>query len=217
MEPSTSLTLISRASGGESEAWQRLVQIYGPLVYQWARRSGLQSADAADATQETLSTLCRDLDRFDADNPGAKFRGWLWTVLKRRIADQRRRRPDEAAIGSAINEFVSLPDDHSLDHDSRSTTNTSGAGENGSFSVPVEALPEQPPGDDRSARMGILRRAITDYRRRYDERTWHAFWMTVVEGREVEAVAEKLSVSKWAVYKARARVLQRLREEIGDL
>ena len=49
---STASSLLEQVRAGEPGAWQRIVHVYGPLVYGWARRAGLQAADAADVMQE---------------------------------------------------------------------------------------------------------------------------------------------------------------------
>jgi RNA polymerase sigma-70 factor (ECF subfamily) len=43
------------------------------------------------------------------------------------------------------------------------------------------------------------------------------FWETTVEGRDPAHVAEEMGVSRWAVYKARARVLQRLQTQMSGM
>ena len=48
---STSSSLLMRVKGRDPDAWQRLVNLYGPLVYRWAREAGLQDSDAADVMQ----------------------------------------------------------------------------------------------------------------------------------------------------------------------
>jgi RNA polymerase sigma-70 factor (ECF subfamily) len=51
----------------------------------------------------------------------------------------------------------------------------------------------------------------------FAERTWQAFWRTAIEGGSAPEVAAELSMSAGAVRVAKSRVLQRLREELGDL
>jgi RNA polymerase sigma-70 factor (ECF subfamily) len=43
------------------------------------------------------------------------------------------------------------------------------------------------------------------------------FWETTIETRDPADVAEEMGVSRWAVYKARARVLHRLQLEMKGL
>lgn len=183
VEPSTSPTLLVAAQTGQPDAWQRLVHVYAPLIYAWARRSGLQAADAADVTQDTLASVSQSLLQYDPAIGSGRFRGWLWTILKRRLADAMRRDQHLVDLGSAV----------------------------------VGIAAAEPPGDAASDASGILQRAVLSYRPRYDNKTWRAFWATVVEGRDCGAVAEELQLSKWAIYKARARILQRLREDLDGL
>ncbi len=68
-------------------AWQQIVQVYGPFVYNWARRTGLKPADAADVTQDTFVTISSRLANFDSRRHGASFRGWLWTITRNKAAD----------------------------------------------------------------------------------------------------------------------------------
>jgi RNA polymerase sigma-70 factor (ECF subfamily) len=61
------------------EAWTRFVDLYTPLIYYWARGTGLSEHDAADLVQEVLTILVRKLPGFSY-NPEKSFRGWLRTL-----------------------------------------------------------------------------------------------------------------------------------------
>ena len=63
----------------------------------------------------------------------------------------------------------------------------------------------------------LFARAIALIRGEFEERTWAAFWRTVVEGQPAKDVGADLSMSPGAVRVAKSRVLHRLREELGDL
>lgn len=189
---STSPSLLLRACGGESLAWQRMVQIYGPLVYNWARRTGLQPQDAADVAQETFAAVSTRLSRFDPQQAGATFRGWLWTITRNKAADFVRARdaqPRARGGSDPAREFAGLFSP------SGSTNNNSGD------------------ADQRE----VVRRALAILRNHFEKTTWQAFWRTVIDDCRPEDVAEELGVSKWTIYKARSRVLQRLRGELGGL
>ncbi len=69
------------------EAWQRFVDLYTPLLFFWARRLGLQDADAADLVHDVLTTLVKKLPEFVHD-PKQGFRRWLRTVLMNRWRDR---------------------------------------------------------------------------------------------------------------------------------
>lgn len=77
---------------GDAAAWDWFARLYTPLLYHWARQSGLQEADAADLVQETFAHLMRKLPEFEY-RAGGSFRGWLRTVLQNKWRELRRREP----------------------------------------------------------------------------------------------------------------------------
>lgn len=71
----TSPSLLKRLRRPEDQAaWDRFVELYTPLLYDWARRMHLQEADAADLLQEVFAVLVQELPRFDYDAQKS-FRG----------------------------------------------------------------------------------------------------------------------------------------------
>src|SRR4051794_10624721 len=56
----TPVTLLERLRRPDDpEAWGRFVELYTPLLYAWARKTGLQESDAADLVQEVFTLLLR--------------------------------------------------------------------------------------------------------------------------------------------------------------
>ena len=50
--PLTRVSLLNRLKdGGDHQAWTAFVRLYGPVIYGFARKRGLQDADAADLMQ----------------------------------------------------------------------------------------------------------------------------------------------------------------------
>ncbi|MEZ6137974.1 MAG: sigma-70 family RNA polymerase sigma factor [Pirellulaceae bacterium] len=187
----TSPSLLLRAAAGDDVAWQRMVQIYGPLVYTWLRRAGAQSNDAADLMQETFLTLATKLSHFDGTIPGATFRGWLWTIAKNKWLDQVRRVQGSYAGGTANLQVLQQ----------------------------LEArLPRiEDPTHEAADRAAVVSRALEIMRAHFAPKTWQAFWRTTVDGVSPDSVADELGITRWTVYKSRARVLERLRRELGAL
>src|SRR5262249_10636168 len=72
------------------EAGRRFVDLYPPLLYHWARRTGLAAAEAADLVQDVLTVLVQKLPEFRYD-PGKSFRAWLRTVTLNKWRGNRRR------------------------------------------------------------------------------------------------------------------------------
>ena len=165
------------------------MKLYGPVVYRWARDMGLQPSDAADVAQEVFGALTTHIARFSHERPRDTFRGWLWTITRNRVRDHYRAQQDQARAtgGTAAHECLEQLADNPPDPHSES-----GALELGS----------------------VRRRVLRLVCQEFDTRTWKAFWRTAVEGDRPADVAADLGVSAWAVYKARSRVLQRLRTEL---
>jgi RNA polymerase sigma-70 factor (ECF subfamily) len=51
----------------------------------------------------------------------------------------------------------------------------------------------------------------------FEERTWQAFWQTAIEGQPPADLAGPLGMTPTAIRQAKARVLRRLKQEMGDL
>src|SRR5450432_4249284 len=99
--PPTRPSLLARIRDPrDGVAWSEFVDIYGPLVYDYGRRRGLQDADAADLTQDVLRAMATAAGRFAYDPTRGAFRSWLFTVTRRKLLDSaRRRRPGDRGTG----------------------------------------------------------------------------------------------------------------------
>src|SRR5438093_11617398 len=76
----TPVSLLERLhQPNEQQAWEQFVELYTPLLYHWARRTGAQPTDAADLVQELFLLLLRKLPEFTYDRQRS-FRAWLRTV-----------------------------------------------------------------------------------------------------------------------------------------
>ncbi len=189
-EPSTHVSLLLRAQAGSGDGWAMLVQVYGPIVYRWIRGCGIQPADAADVMQETFLAVMGALPRFDVTVANSTFRGWLWTIARNKLRDRQRRQAAVKIIdGSEAARLMDAASDNLVDQDDPPS----------SFDDDVTLA--------RSQALELLRTS-------FDARSWRMFWDTAIVGRAASDVAEEMGVSPWAVYKAKSRVLQRLRCEL---
>ncbi len=78
-------------AGVDETAWRQLVHLYTPLLFYWARRSGIGEHDAADLVQEVFVTLVQTLPTFEYDKDGGRFRSWLRTLMINKLRDWQRR------------------------------------------------------------------------------------------------------------------------------
>lgn len=193
----TSPSLLARARSNDAEAWERLVTLYAPLVVHWCRHQSLGAEDTADVFQEVFQAASRRLPTFRRDRPGDTFRGWLRTITRNKIHDHfRRRQKEPPGIGGSEVEAQLRQ-------------------------IPAEGRPEStqtaPPSDESRQQAQLLARALDRIRGHFHTNTWQAFWRTVIDARAPKDVAEELAMRPGAVRVAKSRVLQRLREELGDL
>jgi RNA polymerase sigma-70 factor (ECF subfamily) len=63
----------------------------------------------------------------------------------------------------------------------------------------------------------VYRRAVEQVRGEFEDRTWQAFWLVVIEGRTPAALADALGMSPAGIRQAKSRVLRRLKQEMGEL
>jgi RNA polymerase sigma-70 factor, ECF subfamily len=79
----------------DEPAWRRLVDLYTPMLFSWARRHGISEHDAADLVQEVFVALLQTLPTFQYDHRRGRFRNWLRTLLLNKLRDSKRREARE--------------------------------------------------------------------------------------------------------------------------
>jgi len=169
------------------EAWGRLVELYGPVVYRWCRGSGLGEHDAADVVQDVFTSVARGVGNFRRSKPTDSFNAWLATITRNRVRDFYRRQGPAAVGGTDMQNRIA------------------------DVAFPTEADSSQ------QLEAAISQRMLELVRSEFEERTWNSFWRTAVEEQRPADVASDLGVSVFAVYQAKSRVLRRLRERLGEL
>lgn len=189
---STSSSLLARVKAHDSDAWKRLVQLYGPIVFRRAQAGGLDADHAADVVQEVFAAVVRSIGEFDKRHEKGSFRAWLRTITSNKIVDvfrQLGRQPQAAGGSDAQQQFTNLAD------------------RPGPADEPSDA-------DDRAL---LLWAALEQIRDDFQPHNWQAFWRTAVDGLPAVEVAEELGIKPDAVRRAKFRVLKRLRAELGEL
>jgi RNA polymerase sigma-70 factor (ECF subfamily) len=192
--PLTRVTLLARIRDGQDgDAWREFVQIYGPVVYRFARNRGLQDADAADLMQDVLRSVARNAARMEYDPTRGTFRGWLYTVTRNKIynfLNGQRHRPRGSGDADAHERLDATP---ARDSDG-------------------------PDADwEREYQRQLTDRAMDRVKHEFQRNTWDAFWQTAVDGKAAAEVGISLKMTAGAVYVAKSRVLARLREEVRKM
>jgi RNA polymerase sigma-70 factor (ECF subfamily) len=189
----TSASLLERLRQRPDEAsWQRLVDLYTPLLRGWLRRNDVPEPDVEDLVQDVLEVLVRELPRFHYDPSRGSFRGWLRTIVVHRIRlfwRDRHGRPLATGDSDLARRLNELADPHS-------------------------DLSRQ---WDREHDAHVARRLLEAIAADFEPQTWQAFRRVALEGADAATVAAELGLTLNAVYLARYRVLHRLRDEVRGL
>jgi RNA polymerase sigma-70 factor (ECF subfamily) len=190
--PQTRASLLLRLKDArDQEAWSRFVEIYGPLVYEYGRRNGLQDADAADLTQEVLRTVARSVGAFEYDPRRGSFRSWLFTVARTKRINlglkgaKQPRGSGDTDVAELLSQIPSR-----------------------------EAEAKEEAEWARAFDQRLLDWAAARICREFKESTWLAFWRTAFDNASPQQVASDLGMSLGAVYAAKSRVMARFRATV---
>ena len=188
----TSLSLLERAKGQLDHAWDRLVALYQPLIYNWLRRQGLPHHAAEELTQDVLLVVFKELGGFAHPGAPGAFRGWLRAITANRArAYWKAGKHQPAAAGGS------------------------------DFHAAVEQL-EDPHSElsrrwEHEHDEHVLRRLLEMLEAEFEPRTLQAFRRQVLDGAAADVVAAEIGISVGAAYVAKSRVLARLRKEAEGL
>jgi RNA polymerase sigma-70 factor (ECF subfamily) len=190
----TSASLLDRLqTAPDSVSWQRLVDLYTPLIRSWLRRHAqLHDQDADDLVQEVLSVVVRKLPQFRHNQRKGAFRTWLRTIAVNCLRDSwraQRIRP-RASGDSEFQQLLNQLED------------------------PASGLSRL--WDEEHDRH-VGKRLLELIEPVFEPKTWAAFRGVTLEGKSPDAVAEELGMTVNAVFIAKSRVLSRLRQEAQGL
>jgi RNA polymerase sigma-70 factor (ECF subfamily) len=189
----TSVSLLERLRLQPKGAdWQRLVDIYTPLIRGWLGRHEVPPADADDLVQDVLGVVVRELEAFQHNQRPGAFRAWLRAITVNRLRGywRGRHRPGQAGGGSeALHQLEQLEDPHS---------------------GPSQVWDQE---HDRH----VLGRLLELLEPEFPTTSWAAFRRHVLDDVPAAAVAQELQVSVNVVLLAKSRILRRLREEARGL
>lgn len=189
--PTTRPSLLLRMRDArDHEAWHTFVELYAPLVFRFARKRGLQDADATDLTQEVLRSVAEAMKDGKYESARGSFRGWLHTVTR-----------------NAVYKFFRDQQRH-----------PSGTGDT-QQQARLEQIPaprEQEEWDCEYQKR-LFAWACDEIRGEFQEKTWQAFWQTAVDGKSVKQVSTELGISAGSIYVAKSRILTRIKARIEQI
>jgi len=188
----TRQSLLLRAQTGEENAWKDLTDLYRPLIIGWLNRQGVPARDLEDLSQDILLTVVKHLHTFQHSGRRGAFRSWLRTIVCSRTTDYWR------AIDA-------------------STQASGGSGATAALQQladPDSSLNRQ--WDEEHDRY-VLDCLLDLVEEEFEPATLQAFRRLALDGASGAEAAQELGLSVAAVYVAKSRVLQRIRQEAEGL
>jgi RNA polymerase sigma-70 factor (ECF subfamily) len=184
-------TLLERLKAENAhEAWEEFFALYWRPIVGYARKIGLDRAQADDVLQETMITLMRILPAFTLNRERGSFRNFLFTIVHRRSLHLlRRRRNEGAAFGTTGHNLETL----------------------------AGAQPE--PSALAAWRESLVAEGLRLLRAdpALGTETFAVFHAYAVEGRPAEEVARDFGTSRNNVYRIKNRLLKRLQSIVARL
>ncbi|MCA9106259.1 MAG: sigma-70 family RNA polymerase sigma factor [Planctomycetales bacterium] len=174
----------------DSAAWSEFLELYEPWILGWARRRGMQEADAREFCQDLLVRLSSAVAQWRPDARPGGFRAFLLITAKR-LAIDFFRRPKHRPQSPGGDELRPALDQLTVE-------------------------PEWVGQIELDFRRRVFEWAAQRVRERCAANNWLAFQMTCLEGQAPDDVATRLGMSVGQVYVARSRILARLRHEVAQ-
>jgi len=184
---STTTSLIAELQSLSPQRWDAFVRVYSPLLAFWIRAEKLPKLAHDEVLQEALRTIYSGIGNFKRAELNGSFRGWLRTIVRRRVSDYHR----QNAKSVPVQEFVL-----------------------GQIHAPDESQEED--FSELQALRDVIARACEVVRQSVQPQTWRMFELTVLESIAANEVARLLDVPSPNVRMAKARVLKQLRDLLVD-
>lgn len=193
----TRKTLLSRLRNwDDQESWNEFFTTYWKLIYSTARKAGLSDAEAQDAVQETVVSVCKNMPGFRYDPKVGSFKSWLLQLTRWRIQDQVRKRfPGKV---------------HASDEDRMPRP------------AVLESIPD-PAGLNLAAlwdeewNKSLLEAAVERVKHRVDPKQFQLFDLYVLQKWPVQKIGSLLKVNRGRVYLAKHRISSLIKTEVRHL
>ncbi len=170
--------------------WQDYVERYRPVLLEYARRLGLHADDAEDTAQQTLLAFLEGYRAGRYDPQKGRLRQWLFGIATHAIRQCHKRRPRAAQVAdpdTGTGFFERIADDDAL----------------------------QDVWED-EWRTALFAHCLAEVRAEVTPQTYAAFDRFACQDQPAAAVAAELGISENAVYGAKRRVLDRVRELVRE-
>ena len=182
-------TLLRRATQGDQDAWRALEPLCSKLTEIWCDKAEVNKETARDIRQEVLIKLFKNLPNYRCPEtlrtqPANAFCRWLKTIVNNTLCDYFRGRGGREKP-VAIGSWI----------------------EEALFFEPEEVAQGEWKNE-------LLKNLLDEIEQACDSHNFQAFKMVVLEDRKPSEVAAALNLEVHFVYRAKNKILRRLRKRI---
>lgn len=200
----TTPSLIDDLSQQDSQRWRTFTFLYGPMMRDWMQKAGVKDeTDKEDIQQEVLKSVVSSIQSFQYGSGKGSFRGWLRTIVRRRVTDSMRSKKLEKDEHGKWVGGVVFSDEAIEAHGLKEEEDR------------IRAEESDPDEQDEDKRLKL--RALEMIKNEFEDRTYQMFWSATADGRSTADIAADFKVSQAAVRMAKSRVLTRLRQLVPDM
>jgi RNA polymerase sigma factor (sigma-70 family) len=195
----TRRTLLNRLRDlDDRDSWRTFFDLYWRLLYNVARRSGLDDAGAQEIVQETVIAVARKMPEFCYDPACGTFRQWLLRITRRRIIDHLRRTYRQPPRADITPELL----DEAAEHGAAIIDQSSSA---------IEAA------WDEEWERATFEAALTQVRSEVNPQHFQVFDYCVLKEWPPSKVAATLGLNMAQVYLAKHRVAQAMKRAVRQI
>ena len=186
----TPSSLLTQCKQNQAEGWQKMHMLFGRLILYWCKNAGLNGEDRNDVYQDVMLTLVQNIHSFQKTSPNDKFRKWLRSITRTRIADFYRKKLVQPQNIEHLSNFESenLPGNES-----------------------------QIPEEEQIENELLFQQIFELLKKNFSSQTMEVFRLMSYRGATSEEVAKILGMTPSAVRAAKKRVLDQIRQQFGDL
>ena len=184
----TRSSMLADLKGFSEQRWIEFEMVYKPLLVFFIRKKNVPNSGIDDVLQDSWISIAKGISKFDNKSGKGSFRGWLRTIVQRRVADYFRSLPEDQGVVQEVLDAKVAPE---------------------------QKDPSELEGEEQAMRE-VEARAMELVRSQTQENTWQMFWKSTVENIPTADIAQEFGVTAAAVRVAKQRVKKRLQEVMID-
>lgn len=176
------------------EEWETFYHRYSRFILSVCIRYGLTPAEAEDVLQETMVELICALRKFEYDPSRGRFRGFLKTIVVRKVSRRHKKRPPTQPIESTTPEGAHL--------------------------LRILEDPDSPSplhGLDDVWRQTVLEEALIRLRDSGVNETHLEAFDFMLQGLPIEEIADRTGMKPNALYQVKHRMVKQIRDAVAQV